>query len=76
MQAKIISSETEGLLVPTDAITTNGENFGVYVMGLDGKYSLRTIEVLIEGETETLIASGGAVKLYDEVLKDARNYKE
>ena len=76
VNAKIISSETEGLLIPTKAITTNGENFGVYVMDLDGKYSFKAIEVLIEGDTETLIASGGAVKLYDEVLKDARNYKE
>ncbi len=74
--AKIISSETEGLLIPSAAITTNGENFGVYVMGLDEKYTFKPIEVLIEGDTETLIASGGAVKLYDEVLKDARKYKE
>ena len=76
VKAKIISSETEGLLIPTSAITTNGENYGVYVMGLDGKYSFRTVDVLIEGSKETLIASGGSVKLYDEVLKDARNYKE
>ena len=75
VQAKVISSETEGLLVPTSAITTNGETYGVLVMGIDGDYTFKPIDVLIEGESETLISSDGAVKLYDEVLKDARDYK-
>ena len=70
----VITRVTEGLLIPTTAITTNGENVGVYVLGLDGNYSFKAIEILIEGDTDTLIAEGGAVKLYDEVLKDARDY--
>ena len=74
VEANIISSTTEGLLIPSEAIATNGENYGVYVQGLDGEYSFRTIEVLIEGPENTLIASGGQVKLYDEVLKDASKY--
>ena len=72
----IVTSVTQGLLIPSSAITTNGENVGVYVMGLDGKYSFKAIEILIEGDTDTLIADGGSVKQYDEVLKDAKNYKE
>ena len=76
VDATIITSVTDGLLVPSSALTTNGENVGVYVLGLDGKYSFKAVEILIEGDTDTLIADGGAVKQYDEVLKDARNYKE
>ena len=70
----IVTSVTDGLLIPTTAITTNGENVGVYVLGLDGNYSFKAIEILIEGDTDTLIADGGPVKLYDEVLKDARDH--
>ena len=75
IEASIITSETEGLLVPTSAITTNGENIGVYVLGLDGEYSFKTIEILMERDQDTLIADGGQVKLYDEVLRDASNYQ-
>ena len=74
--ANIISSTTEGLLVPTAAITTNGENYGVLVLDTNGDYVFRSITILIEGPEETLIADGGAVKLYDEVLKDARDYQQ
>ena len=74
--ANIISSTTDGLLIPTSAITTNGENYGVYIVDTDGNYSFRSINILIEGPEETLIADGGAVKLYDEVLKNARDYQK
>ncbi len=76
VEADIISSVIEGLLLPTSAITTNGENVGVYVLGLDGDYSFKPIEILLEKDQETLIADGGSVKLYDEVLKDASNYQK
>ena len=72
----VISSVTEGLVVPTGAIATNGENMGVYVLGLDSDYYFRPIEILISGENETLIADGGSVNLYDEVLTDARDYQK
>ena len=49
---------------------------GVYVLGLDSDYYFRPIEILISGENETLIADGGSVKLYDEVLTDARDYQK
>ena len=75
IEASIISSVTEGLIVPTSAITTNGENVGVYVLGLDGNYSFKTIEILMEKDQQTLIRDGGSVKLYDEVLKDARDFQ-
>ena len=75
-QVNVISSITEGLLVPTSAITTNGENWGVLVLGLDGEYSFKPIDILISGENETLISPDGQVKLYDEVLKDAKNYQK
>lgn len=76
VEAEIISSDTEGLLIPTSSIATNGENFGVYVQGLDGDYTFKTIEVLIDGPENTLISSDGSVRLYDEVLKDASKYSK
>ncbi len=75
-EATIISSVIEGLVVPTSAVTTDGENVGVYVLGLDGEYSFKPIEILMERDQDTLISDGGSVKLYDEVLKDARNYQK
>ena len=72
----VISSVYEGLLVPPDSIATNGENFGVYVMGLDGAYTFKAIEIITETPDGILIQDGGSVKQYDEVLNDARNYKE
>ena len=73
---KVISSVYEGLMVQTDSIATNGENIGVYVLGLDGEYSFRSIEIIKETPDGILIQDGGNVKQYDEVLNDARNYKQ
>ena len=75
IQAKIISSEKSGLMVPTSAVTTNGENIGVYILGTDGNYSFRAIEIITQTGDNTLIAEDGYVRLYDEVLKNAKNYK-
>ena len=72
----VISSVYEGLLVPKDSLATNGENFGVYVLGLGGEYTFKAVEVITETPDGILIQDGGSVKQYDEVLNDARNYKE
>ena len=75
LEAKIIRTEESGLLIPSSAITSNGENIGVYVLGVDGDYTFKDIEIIIETGDETLIEEGGNVRLYDEVLKDAGSYK-
>ena len=72
----VISSVYEGLLVPKESLATNGENIGVYVLGLDGVYNFKAVEVITETPDGILIQDGGSVKQYDEVLNDARNYKE
>ena len=75
VDVKIISSEESGLLIPTSAITSNGENIGVYVLSAGGDYIFKPIEIITQTKDETLIEEGGSVRLYDEVLKDARNFK-
>ena len=75
VEAKIIRTEKSGLLVPSSAITSNGENIGVYVLGVDGDYTFKDIEIIIETGEDTLIEEDGNVKLYDEVLKNAGSYK-
>ena len=72
----VISSVYEGLLIPTESIATNGENIGVYVLGLDGEYTFKPIEIIIRTPDGILIQDGGSVKQYDEVLNDARNYTQ
>ena len=72
----VISSVYEGLMIPTDSIATNGENIGVYVVGLDGEYTFKPIEIITRTPDGILIQDGGSVKQYDEVLNDARNYTQ
>ena len=74
-EGSVISSVYEGLLIPPESLATNGENIGVYVMGLDGEYTFKTIEIITRTPDGILIQDGGSVKQYDEVLNDARNYK-
>lgn len=73
-EGNVISSVYEGLMIPTDSIATNGENIGVYVIGLDGDYTFKPIEIITRTADGILIQDGGSVKQYDEVLNDARNY--
>ena len=75
-EGNVISSVYEGLMIPTDSIATNGENIGVYVVGLDGEYTFKPIEIIIRTPNGILIQDGGSVKQYDEVLNDARNYTQ
>ena len=72
----VISSVAEGLLVPEDSIGTNGENNGVYVLGVDGEYTFCAVEIIKHTPDGILIQDGGAVSLYDEVLKDASRYQQ
>ena len=72
----VVSSVAEGLLVPVDSIGTNGENNGVYVLEVDGNYVFRAVEIIKHTPDGILIQDGGAVSLYDEVLKDASRYQE
>ena len=75
-EGNVISSVYEGLLIPTESIATNGENIGVYVLGLDGEYVFKPIEIITRTPDGILIQDGGSVKQYDEVLNDARNYTQ
>ena len=76
IEAKIIRTEENGLLIPSSAITSNGENIGVYVRGVDGDYTFKAINIILETGDETLIEEGGEVRLYDEVLKNAADYRK
>ena len=74
--APVISAVSEGLLVPSDSLATNGENIGVYVRGLDGEYVFKAVEIITQTPDGILVQDGGSLKQYDEVLNDARKYQE
>jgi len=75
INVNVVTKETSGLFVPTTAIAVEGEDKGVYVLGVDGEYVFKKIDVLVEDEDLTLISKGGNVKLYDEILRNASNDK-
>jgi len=71
--ATVTTKETSGLFVPTTAINTVNDKQGVYVLGVDEDYVFKEIEVLIDGDEYTLISDSGNIKLYDEILRNAKN---
>jgi len=71
----VTTKQTEGFFVPTTAIDTVNDKKGVYVLGVDEEYVFKEIEVLVDGEEFTLIKSDGNIKLYDEILRNAKDDK-
>jgi len=70
IKADVISKETEGYMIPSTAIGEENEKSGIFVLGLDGEYYFREIEILGVDGDNTLISSDGNIKLYDEILRD------
>lgn len=73
LNVRIAASETEGFFIPTAAIATEEEKPGVYVLGVDNEYTFKEIDTLVPGEEYTLISGDGKIKLYDEILRDAKH---
>ncbi len=82
----VVTRDVEGLIVPNSAIGHNEEGQpGVYVRNINGEFNFKRIEIIVEGEEETLVtqssfnetdADGNSVRvpsieLYDEILRTA-----
>ena len=90
LQAKVSTKQTKGLEVPVTAVAYVDDKPGVYVLGTDGEYHFTRIEILDESNgsyavtenqfterlsdgTEKIIYS---ISLYDEIIRDAEQYKK
>ena len=82
----VITRDVEGLIVPNSAIGKDEDgNPGVYVKNINGEFTFRRIEPIVEGETETLVTRSSfnetdsegetvkvqSIELYDEILRNA-----
>ncbi len=81
----IITQDYEGLIVPNSAIGEEDGLKGVYVLGMDGEYDFTRVNIIVSGETESLVSSDtfsekdaegntvnvSTVDIYDEILRDA-----
>lgn len=80
LDVTVITSEPEGLLIPTTSIAkekneeSGEEEEGVYVLGISGEYTFKPVTVLVRGEQETLVKQDEKLKLYDEVLRNAEDH--
>lgn len=74
MDLTVITKSFEGLSFPKTALATEGEKQGVYVLGIDDEYSFKEVEVISEYGENILAAEGQNLKLYDEILRDAKSY--
>ena len=83
----VITRDFEGLIVPNSAIALDEEGHrGVYVENINGEFEFKRIEVIVEGEEESLCtpdsftekdAEGNeskinTIKIYDEILRNAQ----
>ncbi len=78
---KLLTQDYDGLIVPNSAVAYQevpsdgdappSEKPGVYVLGINGDYTFRTVDIITSTENETLIKTDGNVKIYDEILRNA-----
>ena len=82
LHISLLTQDYEGLVVPNTAIAYEmveakgdapaAEMPGVYVLGISGDYTFKTIDIIVANEEETLIKTDGNVKIYDEILRNAQ----
>lgn len=70
----VVTKSVEGLSFPKTALATVDEKTGIYVLGVDDEYSFKEVEILTEYEENYIAAEGQNVRLYDEILRDAKSY--
>ncbi|MCQ2552464.1 MAG: hypothetical protein MJ148_03845 [Clostridia bacterium] len=71
----VITRKQEGYFVPATAIEQKDDIQGVYVLGVDGEYVFKKVDVLDASGDLVLISSEGNVRLYDEILRNASDDK-
>jgi len=79
VEATIVTSETEGILIDNESITTKEGVVGVYVINKNGDYVFTPIKVLATDGLKSAVSSGSyydsegnyvdTVDIYDEILR-------